>query len=240
LDASERQKSSEESLSGERRTSELREQFIAVLGHDLRNPLASIDAGAKLLLTTPLNEKAAGIVALMQNSVARMSGLIDNVLDFARGRLGSGLNLNRTREPLEPVLTQVVAEFRTSQPERAVDAQFALNEPVHCDRIRIAELFSNLLGNALSYGATSEPIRVRSHTDRKNFELSVSNAGDPIPPATIERLFHPFSRGAVEANKQGLGLGLYIASEIARAHGGTLAVVSTPAETRFTFRMPMG
>jgi signal transduction histidine kinase len=240
LDASERLKSSEESLSGERRTSELREQFIAVLGHDLRNPLASIDAGAKLLLTTPLNEKAAGIVALMQNSVARMSGLIDNVLDFARGRLGSGLNLNRTREPLEPVLTQVVAEFRTSQPERAVDAQFALNEPVHCDRIRIAELFSNLLGNALSYGATSEPIRVRSHTDRTNFELSVSNAGDPIPPGTIERLFHPFSRGAVEANKQGLGLGLYIASEIARAHGGTLAVVSTPAETRFTFRMPMG
>ncbi|MEA2906932.1 MAG: hypothetical protein QOI12_4319 [Alphaproteobacteria bacterium] len=240
LEASERLKSSEESLSGERRTSELREQFIAVLGHDLRNPLASIDAGAKLLLTTPLNEKAAGIVALMQNSVARMSGLIDNVLDFARGRLGSGLNLNRTREPLEPVLTQVVAEFRTSQPERAVDAQFALNEPVHCDRIRIAELFSNLLGNALSYGATSEPIRVRSHTDRKNFELSVSNAGDPIPPGTIERLFHPFSRGAVEANKQGLGLGLYIASEIARAHGGTLAVVSTPAETRFTFRMPMG
>jgi len=121
-----------------------------------------------------------------------------------------------------------------SQTERAIDVQLALGEPIHCDRLRIAQLFP------LAYGAPDEAIRVRSVTDGKSFDLSISNAGDPIPPGTIERLFLPFARGAVKANQQGLGLGLYIAFEIARAHGGAIDVTSTPAETRFTFRMPLG
>jgi signal transduction histidine kinase len=241
LDAAERIASSEASLLGERRTSELRDQFIAVLGHDLRNPLASISSGAELLRRTPLNEKASGIVTMMLNSVFRMAGLIDNVLDFARGRLGGGLTLERNaKESLEPVLSQVVAELRTSRPDRAIEAEFALAQPVSCDRNRVAQLLSNLLGNALAYGAADVPIRVRAATDDGMFELSVANAGEPIPPAALERLFQPFTRGAVRPNQQGLGLGLYIASEIARAHGGTLAVASSPAETRFTFRMPLG
>jgi signal transduction histidine kinase len=240
LDASERLASSEASLLSERQTSELREQFIAVLGHDLRNPLASIDAGAKLLLKTPLNEKASGIVAMMQNSAGRMSGLINDVLDFARGRLGGGLTLKRTADrPLQPVLAQVIAELNASWPDRAIETQFALTGPIYCDHTRVAQLFSNLLGNALTYGAAGEPIRVRAATERDGFELSVSNAGDPIPPAALERLFQPFTRGAIRPSQQGLGLGLYIASEIARAHGGAIDVMSTADETRFTFRMPL-
>jgi signal transduction histidine kinase len=241
LDVTERLASSEASLLNERETSELREQFIAVLGHDLRNPLASIDAGAKLLLKTPLDQRALGIVTLMQKSVTRMSVLINNVLDLARGRLGGGLILNRTsNEPLEPLLIQVVAELRSSHPGRIIDVELRLDAPVICDAGRIAELFSNLLGNALSYGAIDQPIRVRAATDADHFELSVANAGVPIPADARERLFQPFTRGAVRPSQQGLGLGLYIASEIAKAHGGTLAVTSTPAETRFTFRMPRG
>ena len=117
FDASERLASSEANLSNERKTAELREQFIAVLGHDLRNPLASINAGAKGLLRTPLDAKAAGIVRLIQGSVSRMSGLIDNVLDLARGRLGDGLGVERNAsEPLEPILVQVVEEMRTGWP----------------------------------------------------------------------------------------------------------------------------
>src|SRR5262249_41921397 len=104
---------------------------------------------------------------------------------------------------------------------------------------RIAQLFSNLLGNALTYGAPREPIRVCGLTDGGSFELSVANAGEPIAPATLKRLFHPFARGGAKGNLQGLGLGLYIASEIARAHSGKIDVTSTPAETRFTFRMPL-
>jgi signal transduction histidine kinase len=238
LDVTERLVSSEASLLNERQARELREQFIAVLGHDLRNPLASIDAGANLLLKTPLDQKALGIVTLMQRSVVRMSVLINNVLDFARGRLGGGLTLNRSNDPLEPFLNQVVAELRSSHPGRVIDVQFRLGAPVICDPDRVAELFSNLLGNALTYGAPQEPIRVLAATDERNFELSVANVGAPIPSDALKRLFQPFTRGADRANQQGLGLGLYIASEIAKAHGGALEVASTPAETRFTFRMP--
>jgi sigma-B regulation protein RsbU (phosphoserine phosphatase) len=170
-----------------------------------------------------------------------MSGLINNLLDFARGRLGGGLPLIRTADKsLEPALTQVVAELRQSAPDRTIETQFALTEPVDCDRARVAQLFSNILGNALAYGAVDKSIRVRATTAGSMFELSVANAGDPIPPAAVEKLFQPFSRGAARPHQQGLGLGLYIAAEIARAHGGTLDVASSAEETRFTFRMPVG
>jgi signal transduction histidine kinase len=103
----------------------------------------------------------------------------------------------------------------------------------------VAQLLSNLLANALAHGAAGRPVAVRaSATPAGALELSVANAGEPIPPDTIGRLFQPFFRAPAKAAHQGLGLGLYIAAEIARAHGGTLDVASTPEETRFTFRMP--
>jgi signal transduction histidine kinase len=216
IEAMERVASSEASLLGERTSSELREQFIAVLGHDLRNPLASIDAGATMLLKTPLDDKARSIVGLVKTSVARMSGLIDNVLDLARGRLGGGLSMERNADaPLQPVLEQVVAELQSSSPDRVIDAHFRLDQPVSCDRLRIAQLLSNLLGNALTYGAPDRPVLVDAATTGGQFILSVANAGDAIPPDALERLFHPFTRGAERANRQGLGLGLYIASRVA-------------------------
>ena len=236
LDAANRLAASEARLLGERETSELREQFIAVLGHDLRNPLASIAAGTKLL--TRGNRDAAPILALMQQSVARMSALIDNVLDFARGRLGGGIALNRATQSLEPVLNQVIAELRAGFPESQIDTDFDLTRQVGCDSGRVAQLFSNLLGNALTHGTPGAPVRVRANTHKDEFELSVANAGEPIPPEAINRLFQPFYRVAQDSG-QGLGLGLYIASEIARAHGGKLDLASSPLETRFTFRMPL-
>lgn len=240
LDAMDRIEATEAKLLDAQQSSELREQFIAVLGHDLRNPVASISAGTRMLAKTPLNEKASQIVRLMQGSVSRMSGLIDNVLDFARGRLGGGLTIDRNAfEPLRPLLEQVTDELRLSWPERAIAVDFAFADPLDCDRAKIAQLYSNLLGNALSHGADDQPIQVRAVSDASAFELSVSNAGEPIAPDAMARLFAPFSRGAVRPSQQGLGLGLYIASEIARAHGGTLNVVSTPQDTCFTFRMPL-
>lgn len=221
-------------------SSELREQFIAVLGHDLRNPLASIGAGARMLRRMPLNAEAQSILALIGSSVDRMAGLIDNVLDFARGRLGGGLTLQAdASELLEPVLKQVIAELRSAKPDRVIEASFAIADPVHCDRGRVGQLLSNLVANALTYGIAEKPIKVSASTNGAVFELSVANAGEPIPPATIEQLFQPFFRAAMRRSQQGLGLGLYIASEIARAHKGTLTVASTPEETCFTFRMPL-
>jgi len=239
LEAAEKLSSSEAHLLTERQTSELREQFIAVLGHDLRNPLASIQAGTNLLLKRPLDEKSKTIVELMQSSVSRMGELIENVLDFARGRLGNGLSLRDESAEIEPLLSQVIAELRSSWPERTIEARFALDRQVVCDRVRMAQLFSNLLGNALTHGAADQPIRIGATTRDGVFELWVGNAGAPIPPEAQGRLFQPFYRGHVQASQQGLGLGLYIASQIAAAHGGTLEVTSSPDETRFTFRMPL-
>jgi K+-sensing histidine kinase KdpD len=230
----------EADLAGERKTSALREQSIAVLGHDLRNPLAAIESGMRLLRREPLTDKASQIVELVQNTVLRMSGLIDNVLDFAQGRLGGGIVLARNAsEHLQPGLEQVVAELRAAHPDQIIDASFEITTSVDCDRCRILQLFSNLLGNALEHGADDKPIVARVSTTEGMFELWVANAGDPIPPEAMKHLFSPFSRGEVRPNQQGLGLGLYIASEIARAHGGTVSVSSTEEETRFTFRMPL-
>ena len=225
-------------LSSQREESQLREQFIAVLGHDLRNPLASIIAGTRLIQKSKLDEKAELIIIMMQKSVMRMASLIDNVLDFARGRLGGGITLVLSSQPLEPTLQQVVDELQSVHPESIIKTDFALTKPVLADPVRIGQLFSNLLGNALTYGVAGEPVIVTAKTEDQ-FELAVCNAGNPIPPATMERLFFPFSRGEVRPSKQGLGLGLYIASEIAKAHGGTIDVTSTPELTCFTLRMPV-
>jgi signal transduction histidine kinase len=239
LEAVDRLAASEARLLSERETSELREQFIAVLGHDLRNPLASIAAGTKMLAREGSKAATGEILGLMQKSVARMSALIDNVLDFARGRLGSGITLERSPQSLEPVLDQVIAELRCSSPERKIETAFDLTQAVDCDAGRIAQLFSNLLGNSVTHGTAARPIQVHARTQGGEFELSVTNSGQPIPSEAMDRLFQPFHRMSAQEAHQGLGLGLYIASEIARAHGGRIDVTSSPDETQFTFRMPL-
>jgi signal transduction histidine kinase len=238
LETARRVATAEASLLDARTAAKLREQFIAVLGHDLRNPLASIGAGTELLQKTPLNERARSIVAMMDRSVVRMSAIINNVLDFARGRLGAGLTLTPSATPLEATLRQVVDELQTAYPDRTVAVEFHLTHPVVADRTRISQLFSNLLGNALTHGAANEPVRVTAATDGR-FELTVCNKGAAIPAEAMPLLFQPFTRGEVQPNQQGLGLGLYIASEIARAHGGKIEVSSSDKETCFKFSMPL-
>jgi signal transduction histidine kinase len=240
LSAASRLDIAEENLLNEQNVSALREQFIAVLGHDLRNPLASIDGGARLLRKETLSGRGAQILDMMHGSVVRMSVLIDNVLDFARGRLGGGIALNR--EPavaLEPMLQQVVNELRIVAPDRMIKTDFAAPERVNCDPARLGRMVSNLLANALTHGAPEKPVWIHAGTDGAELELWVANGGKPIPPETMDRLFQPFFRGEVKPSQQGLGLGLHIASEIAKAHGGVIEVLSTPEDTRFTFRMPL-
>jgi signal transduction histidine kinase len=241
LDAHYQLASSRAVLLDVRRTSELREQFIAVLGHDLRNPIAAIEGGMRLLGKTPLSERAQEILGMMGASTKRMASLIDDVMDFARGRLGDGIAVTRRPTQLAPVLSHVVSELTTRYPGREVVADVAEAGDVDCDGVRMGQLLSNLLANALTHGAPQTPIQVSAAQADGVFELTVANAGDPIPPRALSRLFLPFARGDSErASAQGLGLGLYIASEIAKAHGGTLEARSTGAQTRFTFRMPVG
>jgi signal transduction histidine kinase len=240
LDAQERLTVSEEALRAERETAELREQFIAVLGHDLRNPLASITAGAAVLNSLPLGERALPVVARIQRSGTRMAELIENVLDFARGRLGGGLPITQTADESLPVmLDQVIAELQAAWPHRVIRSRLTITQSVACDSARIAQLCSNLLANALTHGDPASPVSVYARTCAEEFELTVVNVGEAIPLEIRERLFQPYVRASARPGQRGLGLGLYIASEIARAHQGSLGVESTAQETRFTFRMSM-
>src|SRR5581483_9924301 len=117
--------------------------------------------------------------------------LISNVLDFARGRLGGGIGLALApQQPLAPVLNNVAAELRAGHPGRSIHIELDLRDTVVCDSLRISQLFSNLLANAITYGAPDQPFLVRAVTAQNSFELSVANKGDPIPEAAMEYLFH--------------------------------------------------
>ena len=239
VDANLRLASSATALIQERAFAELREQFIAVLGHDLRNPLASVAAGLRLILRQP--ERAASLAPAIEGSIARMSGLIDNVLDFARGRLGEGMSLTLEDDaPVSATVSQIVEELRSTRPGRLIEVAFDLREPVRCDPARLSQLLSNLLGNALTHGAAELPVRVHASSGSGVFELTVTNGGTPIPAATMPHLFHPFFRGTVRPSQEGLGLGLFIAAEIARAHNGRIDVSSNDEQTRFALRLPSG
>lgn len=222
-----------------RQTAELREQFIAVLGHDLRNPLASISAGLRLLEKEITSAKARAISEMMNASVDRMARLVSDVMDFARARLGGGWSLDKTDADLVPVLEHAVNELRVTHPERVVVANFALPSPIYCDPARIEQMFSNLVSNAMKHGAPHAPVRIAAHAAANELEIAVANSGLQIPPETLRQIFRPFTRGLAQPHEKGLGLGLYIASEIAKAHGGTLTATSSPTETRFIFRMPL-
>ncbi|WP_312000775.1 GAF domain-containing sensor histidine kinase [Bradyrhizobium altum] len=205
LQVQERVATSEAALLNHQQADEIREQFIAVLAHDLRNPLASIDAGMRLLLKEPLNEKSMTYVGLLQNSVKRMATLTDDVLDFARARLGGGFKLKRSADAqLLPALEQVVNELRAAWPDRVIQTDFAINRGINSDPARIAQLLSNLVGNALKHGDGNSSVRVSAATDSEGFELSVANGGAPIAPAVIERLFQPFFRVAHQSTYEGL------------------------------------
>lgn len=226
----------------QREATMLREQFMAVLGHDLRNPLAAIAAlGALMQRREQLSEEALAMLHEIDGSVQRASALVNNLLDLAQASLGGGFVADRdANAPLTPVLHQVLVEVRRIAPERQIDASINIEEPVCCDRGRIGQLASNLLSNAFSHGSDEHPIRLEATTRGESFVLSVANAGAPIPEMVLAKLFQPFFRAATRPTRNGLGLGLYIASEIAKAHDGTLDVRSSDHETKFTFTMPKG
>ena len=223
----------------EQEVARLREQFIAVLGHDLRNPLAGMEAGLKMVLRTQQDEKTTSIISLMQKSVERMNALVSDLSDFARGRMGGGILLQYEAVLLEPIIAQVVAEIAAASPSNMVELQIDLPDPVECDPMRIAQLLSNLVANATSHGETGGLVKVNGTLEGSMVEISVSNNGPAIPPAMLDKLFQPFIRNEAGQTRLGLGLGLYICSEIARAHGGELKVHSAADQTKFSFRMPV-
>jgi signal transduction histidine kinase len=233
-------------LEKERRITQLREQFIAVLGHDLRNPVTSIHLGSELMQQTPLNEVATSSAKLIQRSSRRVLGLIENMLDFARGRLGEGIILRRARtDKLGETLHQVIDELQPLWPSRQVERDIHIGCTVDCDEERMSQLFSNLISNAFIHGRpdTQSPIVVRAKNIGKEVLITVTNEVADNFDADFPDLFKAFHRGGQyghlpsdhKADPKGLGLGLFIAAEIAKAHDGLLSGEYKNGQVTFRF-----
>jgi signal transduction histidine kinase len=218
----------------------LREQFVAVLGHDLRTPLSAIRMSAELLQSKTTERRSLNLITAIRNSSIRMGVLIENVLDFARGRMGGGIPVKRQlTDDLAHMLQLTVAEVQASHPHALIKQSLEVPDGVYCDALRITQLLSNLLGNAITHGDSSAPIEVKVLHREDEVVISVVNQGTPIPAGLMPLLFEPFTRSEAGQRGEGLGLGLYIASQIATAHNGTLTVTSGAQDgTVFTARFP--
>ncbi|MFL9925196.1 HAMP domain-containing sensor histidine kinase [Herbaspirillum lusitanum] len=226
-----------QALVDEKVASELRETFVGVLGHDLRNPINSILLGASVLEKMSLDEKAMSIVGRVRRSALRMSGMVNDILDFTRGRMAGGIPaVMQFEHNMLGVFEHVISELRSAYPEREIIVKFPSLIELQCDPGRLGQALSNLLKNALAHGDESSPVIVTGVKIGSWFELAVENAGKPIPADQHGALFEAFTR--LKNNSEGLGLGLFIVSEIARSHGGTVQVNSEAERTVFSMRIP--
>jgi signal transduction histidine kinase len=214
----------------------LRERLVAIVGHDLRNPLSAISMAAHMLGShmTPADEH---LVNRIQRSANRMTRMITQILDFARIRSGQSFNLKIEFADLRHVCQAVIDEFRFSRPDQEITLNFEGQTYALIDSDRIAQLLSNLIGNAIQYGSRA-PIDVTLRdTEHNAVAIEVHNLGPPIPRAAQPHLFEAFHRETLAGNHESsIGLGLFIANEIVRAHGGSIGVRS-PDRNGTTFRV---
>ncbi len=234
-------KKNEDALEKAEADAELREQFISILGHDLRNPLAGAICSIEYLEREDLSKNGKVMVETANQSLQRISRLIDDVLDFARARLGGDIGVKPQHEShLKPTLRQTVSEIKIANPDVHWEEIYDFSDPVTCDPDRIGQLVSNLLGNAIFHGDPSEGVRIHARDAGSNLMISVTNRGGTIPEKVREKLFEPFSRPEPGSSQNGLGLGLFISKKIADSHNGDIEVTSERGETTFTLILPRG
>lgn len=218
-----------------------REQMLAVLAHDLKNPLSSILALSRLHARNeqvPANVRRA--LSIIDQSSQRMVELIVTLLDFSAARFGRALPITRVACHLDETARAVVEELREASPRHEIDLRIDGDTQGSWDAPRMAQTVSNLVGNALVHGAAGKPVEVLLQGNEQHVILRVRNQGAPICAEVMPTLFEPFRRGGdPEQRPRGLGLGLYIVQEIVKAHGGEVAVESTAERgTCFTVTLP--
>jgi len=223
---------------------EFREQLIGIVGHDLRNPLSAIVAAAHVLLRREgLGATETGLVRKITSSAMQASALIDQLLDLTRSRLGGGIPIEPTRFDVNDVCRQVVGETELMHPERPLLVNARGDLTGMWDRDRLYQLLGNLVGNAVQHGEPRSPIELRIDGGEGEVVIEVASRGEPIPKATLPYIFDAFRRGrtAHATRTGGLGLGLFIAQQIVRSHGGAIAVTSSERTgTTFRVRLPRG
>jgi signal transduction histidine kinase len=228
-----------------RRVDQARDMFLGILSHDLRNPLNAIAMTAGMLPTI-CNDSAAVINCGEQisRSISVMQRMIADLLDYTRTRLGAGIPIKANSLDLESLGREVCDEFRSAHKKEAI--QFTANGDLsgRWDSDRIRQAISNLLGNAIQHGSEDAPVKFSLRGETADVFIEIRNSGAPIPPGMLPKIFDPLVRGASAehstSNTRGsMGMGLYIAREVAKSHGGRIDVTSSAKDgTLFTIRLP--
>lgn len=225
-----------------------KDMFLAILGHDLRTPLAAIYTSARFMLDTgELGEPHLTLTSRIAGSSTRMVQMVGDLLDFTRGRLGGGIPIARSEVNLGKVVHDVVEEMAAAHPDRTIQVDARGEHRGRWDCARLSQALSNLVGNALEHGSEGTTVTVELRGDDEGVAIAVHNRGPAIPPDRLDGLFNPMkvreSAGGARAGgpSGNLGLGLYIAELIVTAHKGRIQVETSEAEgTTFTIHLPNG
>jgi hypothetical protein len=213
-----------------------------MLGHDMRSPLQTIQMTATYLAALNAGEKVSGAASRLINSGARMQALLDDLLDFNRAKLGLGINIAPTEVDLAKLFADELNLVQAAHPGHPVKLEVVGNARGDWDGRRLQQLLGNLVLNAFKYGSPDAPVCVMVTGEEADVRFKVKNIGPVIERSTLDRIFDPLHRGEEHQNRVdadgNLGLGLYIAREIAKAHGGEIEARSDETETVFTVRLP--
>lgn len=209
----------------------VRERFMGMLVHDLRDPLTAVTMSASLLADMTLGDRQSQLVGRITRGARRIERMIDEVVDFARSRLGEPVSLTPATFDMAEVCTEVILEARAMPAPRDIQLDVAGNVTGTWDRERVRQALVNLIANATQ--SSQGPIRVRVHESehRDLVVVAVTNRGPAIPPELLSRVFDPLARAMFDQTRiRGLGLGLYMVDQIVRAHGGSVRADSTAAD----------
>ena len=215
-----------------------RNLLLGVLTHDMRSPLQAIQMTATYLARINAGSEVSQAARRLIGSGGRLQALLNDMVDFSRANLGVGIGVVPSAVEVGALAAEIADEFRGSYP----DARLELSVVGDCrgswDGKRLQQLISNLVVNAIHYGAREEPVRITVRGEEADVCIEVANRGPPIDPPTLSEIFDPLKRGMASPEQPGLGLGLYIVREVAKAHGGSAEARSDATETVFAVRLP--
>jgi signal transduction histidine kinase len=218
-----------------------RNLLLGMLGHDLRNPLSAIVMTARSLANFHAGQEVSRAAGLLIRSGKAMQELLDDLTDFNRTNLGLGMKIVSSEVDLANTVADELEQFRAAYPHRRIEFASGGDTRGRWDGARVQQLLRNLVSNAIRHGSDDTPVRVTLHGDPREVRLEVSNDGQ-IDPSELRQLFDPLRRGTAEQasfeSREGLGLGLFIVREIARAHGGEVEAYCEAEETTFAVRLP--